>query len=57
MKALTLAVQLILVVTILVGGFSCWVDFIRDRRIKKYEASEKRIPILWAQGTLRRKER
>ena len=57
MKTLTLAVQLIMVVTVVIGGLSCLFDFIRDRRIKKYEESEKRIPILWAQGTFRRKER
>ena len=57
MKTLTLTVQLIMVVTVVIGVLSCVFDFIRDRRIKKYEESEKRIPILWAQGTFRRKER
>lgn len=57
MKALTLATQMILVVTVVIGGFSYFWEWLRDRRLKRYDAMEHRIPMLWAQGTFRKKER
>lgn len=57
MKDLGIAVVMLMWATIAVGTFGWAWEYIRDRRIKRYEASEKRIPTLLAQGTLRRKER
>lgn len=57
MTTLGFATQLILIVTVVCCAINWAWGWLSDRHLKRYHASEKRIDILWTQGTLRKKER